>query len=147
MEGGGSNSNPSSAAWSAPQLPTDQKIRRMKLYWRAALISNFVLGAYLFIMPKKKQINAESSKAVEAVPPPPVETTSPVHEEPPFIPSPEVPVKVQKPVPEDQQRELFKWILEEKRKVKPQNRKEKQRIDEEKAILKQFIQKESIPGI
>ena len=41
---GGSNSNPSSAAWSAPQLPTDQKIRRMKLYWRAALISNFVLG-------------------------------------------------------------------------------------------------------
>ena len=51
---GGSNSNPSSAAWSAPQLPTDQKIRRMKLYWRAALISNFVLGGQH--PPPKKQL-------------------------------------------------------------------------------------------
>lgn len=106
-----------------------------------------VFAAYLFVMPKKKQIDAESSNAVEVAPPPPVETTSPVHDEPPFIPSPEVPVKMQEPVPEGQQRELFKWILEEKRKMKPQNRKEKQHVDEEKAILKQFIRKESIPRI
>lgn len=56
------------------------------------------------------------------------------------------PVKVaRKPIPEDDQRELFKWILEEKRKIEPKDRKEKKRVDEEKAILKQFIRAERIP--
>ncbi|ESQ50491.1 hypothetical protein EUTSA_v10022851mg [Eutrema salsugineum] len=56
------------------------------------------------------------------------------------------PVKVaRKPIPEDEQRELFKWILEEKRKMEPKDRKEKKKIDEEKAILKQFIRAERIP--
>ncbi|CAA7022265.1 unnamed protein product [Microthlaspi erraticum] len=50
-----------------------------------------------------------------------------------------------KPIPEDEQRELFKWILEEKRKIQPKDRKEKKRIDEEKAILKQFIEAKRIP--
>ncbi|CAH2051226.1 unnamed protein product [Thlaspi arvense] len=50
-----------------------------------------------------------------------------------------------KPIPEDEQRELFKWILEEKRKTEPKDRKEKKRIDDEKAILKQFIRAERIP--
>ena len=36
------------------------------------------------------------------------------------------------PIPDDQQRELFKWILEEKRKIKPKDAEEKKRIDEEK---------------
>lgn len=49
------------------------------------------------------------------------------------------------PIPEDQQRELFKWMLEERRKVKPKNAQEKKRIDEEKAILKQFIGAKSLP--
>lgn len=56
-----------------------------------------------------------------------------------------VPVKVLEPIPEDQQRELFSWMLEEKRKVKPRDREEKKRIDEDKAILKQFIRAKSIP--
>lgn len=50
-----------------------------------------------------------------------------------------------KPIPEDEQRELFKWILEEKRKVEPKDRKEKKQIDEEKAVLKQFIRAERLP--
>lgn len=57
------------------------------------------------------------------------------------------PLKVLEPIPEDQQLELFQWILEEKRKVKPKNRQEKQRNDEDKAILKQFIQTKSIPRL
>lgn len=57
------------------------------------------------------------------------------------------PVKLREPIPEDQQRELFKWILEEKRKVKPKDPEEKKRIDEEKAILKQFIRAKSLPRI
>ncbi|KAJ4890963.1 Uncharacterized protein Rs2_30711 [Raphanus sativus] len=58
------------------------------------------------------------------------------------------PVKVaRKPIPEDEQRELFKWILEEKRKMEPKDRRDKRRIDEEKAVLKQFIRAERIPKL
>lgn len=57
------------------------------------------------------------------------------------------PVKIYQPIPEEEKRELFKWILEEKRKVKPNNHEEKKQIDEEKATLKQFIRAESIPDI
>ena len=58
------------------------------------------------------------------------------------------PVKVaRKPIPEDEQRELFKWILEEKRKTEPKDRKDKKRIDEEKAVLKQFIRAERVPKL
>ncbi|XP_010416972.1 PREDICTED: uncharacterized protein LOC109124854 isoform X2 [Camelina sativa] len=57
-------------------------------------------------------------------------------------------VKVaRKPIPEDEQKELFKWILEEKRKMEPKDRTEKKRIDEEKAILKQFIRADRIPKL
>lgn len=74
-------------------------------------------------------------------------TIPPIPEETPLPPAFPKPVKVLEPIPEDQQRELFKWILEGKRRVLPKNRKEKNRIDEEKAILKQFICSESIPRI
>lgn len=57
------------------------------------------------------------------------------------------PVKILQPIPEEEKRELYKWILEEKRKVKPKSREEKKQIDEEKAILKQFIRAESIPDL
>ena len=56
-------------------------------------------------------------------------------------------MKLWEPIPEDQQRELFKWLLEEKRKIKPKDPEEKKRIDEEKAILKQFIRVKPIPSI
>ena len=38
-------------------------------------------------------------------------------------------VKLRESIPEDQQRELFKWMLEEKRKIKPKDPEEKKRID------------------
>lgn len=55
------------------------------------------------------------------------------------------PVKVQAPIPEEQQREIFQWMLEEKRKLKPKNPLEKKQIDEDKAILKHFLRAKSIP--
>ena len=78
---------------------------------------------------------------------PPVETTAPVPVTEKPLPSPPItaPVKLRDPIPENQQREIFKWLLEEKRKAKPSNPEEKKRIDEEKAILKQFIRASSIP--
>lgn len=72
-------------------------------------------------------------------------TTALIHEEPPILPVVAKPVL--EPVHEDQQRELFKWMLEEKRKVKPTDPEERKRIDEEKAILKQFIRAKSLPRI
>ena len=56
-------------------------------------------------------------------------------------------VELWEPSPEDQQCKLFKWMLEEKRKVKPKDLEQKKSIDEEKAILKQFIRAKPIPNI
>ncbi|KAF2301047.1 hypothetical protein GH714_019591 [Hevea brasiliensis] len=75
--------------------------------------------------------------------PPP--TASPLPEKPISLPTIAEPVKLHEPIPENQQRELYKWILEEKRKVKPKDPQEKRRVDEDKAILKQFIRAKSIP--
>ena len=97
---------------------------------------------------RKKDTAAEESKAKAKVPSALVVTTAtPVPEEPALSPPITEPVQVRQPIPEDQQRELFKWILEEKRKVKPKDREEKKQINEEKALLKQFIRAKSIPNI
>ncbi|XP_057765842.1 uncharacterized protein LOC131004904 isoform X1 [Salvia miltiorrhiza] len=104
-------------------------------------------NAYMFAQGGKKE-RAKQKAIEEPHPSPPTAVTAPAQEEPIIITPPvERPVPVRKPVPEDQQREIFKWILEEKRKAKPQNRQEKKRIDEEKAILKEFIRAESLPKI
>nr|XP_016479423.1 PREDICTED: uncharacterized protein LOC107800713 [Nicotiana tabacum] len=126
------------------ELPTSW--RGAKFIWRAVLIFNLGLGAYLFTRPAKKE-----RKANIAPPVIPAETSTPTppapqNFEPIFTPIPE-PVKVPEPLSVDQQRSVFEWMLEEKRKVKPQNREEKKRINEEKALLKQFIRADSIPKI
>lgn len=65
------------------------------------------------------------------------------------LPSPTIkePTKLREPIPENQQRELFKWMLEEKRKIKTKDPEEKKRIDDEKAILKQLIRAKSVPSL
>ena len=40
-----------------------------------------------------------------------------------------------------------KWVLEEKQKVKPRNAAEKKKLDEEKALLKEFIRAGSLPSL
>lgn len=57
------------------------------------------------------------------------------------------PRKVLPPIPQDEQRQLYKWMLEEKRKIKPRNAAEKKKLDEEKALLKEFIRAESLPSL
>lgn len=95
---------------------------------------------------KAAKPSAEDSKAAAEVSSS-LTPASSVAEEPLVLPTVIEPVKAREPIPEDQQRELFKWVLEEKRKVKPKDLEEKKRIDEEKAILKQFIRAESIPKV
>ncbi|TQE12396.1 hypothetical protein C1H46_002049 [Malus baccata] len=69
--------------------------------------------------------------------------------EKPLLPSPTItePIKMLEPIPEDHQHQLFKWMLQEKRKVKPKDPEEKKHLDEEKAILKQFLRAKSLPTI
>ncbi|XP_052306034.1 uncharacterized protein LOC18094854 isoform X1 [Populus trichocarpa] len=129
-----------------PQPPKESFARRYKFLWPLILTVNLSVGAYLFMRTKKKDTVQEeevSSKIPSSTP----STTAPVSETP--IPSPTISevVKLCEPIREDQQRELFKWILEEKRKVKPKDSEERKRIDDEKAILKQFIRAKSIPSI
>ncbi|CAO2823198.1 unnamed protein product [Amaranthus hypochondriacus] len=126
----------------------DSRMQRYKFAWRLFMIANFGVGAYIFAMAKRKGGSSKSEKHEKA--PPPTETSVPTVEslaEPEIIPTTPIAelVKVPEPIPEDQQRELLKWILDEKRKVKPKDRGEKKQIDEEKAILKHFIRSTSIP--
>ncbi|KAG5022220.1 hypothetical protein JHK82_018139 [Glycine max] len=57
------------------------------------------------------------------------------------VPPPSItnPMIKREPIPENEQCELLKWILEEKRKVKAKDAEEKRKIDEEKALLKKLI--------
>ncbi|XP_012849160.1 PREDICTED: protein PRRC2C isoform X2 [Erythranthe guttata] len=86
--------------------------------------------------------------ASEAAPIPAAETAPIlIREETVYFPPIPKPVIVRQHMPEEQQREIFKWILEERRKVKPLNQEEMKRIDEDKAILEQFIRSDSVPTI
>lgn len=114
-----------------------------------ALQSFVVLGliafaGYLFFRTKKKDIDpANEEMAAKSG-----SVAAPVTVEKSVSPTVTAePVVIREPIPEKQQRELFKWMLEEKRKVKPRNAEEKKRIDEEKAILKQFIGSKTIPTL
>ncbi|KAI3766461.1 hypothetical protein L2E82_16519 [Cichorium intybus] len=118
-----------------PPPPKESLGRRYKFIWPLLLAVNFSIGAYLFTRTNKEE------KTEEEVPSTVVTSTStPTSVSPATIP------KKLDPIPMDQQKELFKWILEEKRKVKTKNPQEKKQIDEEKAILKQFIRAKNIPS-
>uniref|UniRef100_A0A1J3DTR2 Protein STU1 n=1 Tax=Noccaea caerulescens TaxID=107243 RepID=A0A1J3DTR2_NOCCA len=125
-----------------PPSPKESFARRYKFVWPLLLTVNLAVGGYLFFRTKKKDIdpaNEETaSKSASLAEEKSVSST--VVAEP-------VVSRAREPIPEKQQRELFKWMLEEKRKVKPRNAQEKKRIDEEKAILKQFIASKTIPTL
>lgn len=105
-------------------------------------------AAYLFVRTRKKATGLEDGEVAgqEQTPAPVVNAPAivPPEKTTPVVPAAE-PMKIRQPIPADEQRELFKWILEEKRKVVPENPSEKKRIDEEKAVLKQYIRAKSIP--
>ncbi|CAH2033493.1 unnamed protein product [Thlaspi arvense] len=118
-------------------------------------VSLVVLGliafaGYLFFRTKKKDIepaNEEMAAAKSGPVAAPVTMEKPKPVSSTVVAAEAVVVKAREPIPEKQQRELFKWMLEEKRKVNPKNAEEKKRIDEEKAILKQFLGSKTIPTL
>eukprot|EP00262_Sarcandra_glabra_P013962 TRINITY_DN3977_c0_g1_i2.p1 TRINITY_DN3977_c0_g1~~TRINITY_DN3977_c0_g1_i2.p1 ORF type:complete len:146 (-),score=45.68 TRINITY_DN3977_c0_g1_i2:3-440(-) len=131
-----------------PPPPKESFARRYKFVWPVLLTVNLALGAYLFMRTRKKGPIAEGSEVAAEVPSAPLEKKPTTVLEKP-LPEPPItqPVKVRQPIPVEEQHQLFKWILDEKRKQKPANPSEKKRIDEEKAILKQFVRAKSIPTL
>lgn len=110
--------------------------------------NNPLFAVYVLLRTSKKESTEKDEEAVGEVPASPVATIKPViPDKEQVVGSIPAPVKVLPPIAEQEQRELFQWILEEKRKVKPGDRVEKKKIDEEKALLKQFIRAKSIPMI
>ncbi|OWM66121.1 uncharacterized protein LOC116200885 [Punica granatum] len=137
-------------------FPKESVTRRYKLIWRVLLISNLALGAYMFARPKKKDatrsatpVDAKKRETVEEVP---VATDTSLNDWTAdedyldAVPIAEL-VKVREPISEEQQRELFQWMLEEKRNLTPKNPEEKRQIDQDKAILKKFIRGKSVPSL
>ncbi|KAK6773402.1 hypothetical protein RDI58_028640 [Solanum bulbocastanum] len=145
-----STSTPVGSAAAPPPSPPPKEsfLRRNKFIFPMFLAVNLSVGAYIF-MTKKKDVGTEAGE-VSDVPSSSVSSTAAitvVAEKQATVPALVQPAIVHEPIPEDQQRELMKWILEVKRKLKPKDPEEKKRIDEEKAMLKQFIRAKSIPSL
>jgi len=113
-----------------------------------------LIAAFLFASAKRRdsvQITRRTAqkshkgKASVEVPPEPITSSIDLNYDDLFLPV-TTPVQRQAPIPEELQREIFQWMLEEKRKLKPKDPVEKKQIDEEKAILKQFLRAKSIPN-
>ncbi|KAL7140291.1 hypothetical protein ABFS83_09G111300 [Erythranthe nasuta] len=138
---------------SPPPLPQKESLlRRYRFLVPLILVCNFAVGAYVVVRYTMKDKTKSEEEEETSVGPTissstsaTISDTSKIIEKPITLPIVE-PIK-RAPIPVDNQRELFKWMLEEKRKVKPIDAEEKKRIDEEKAILKQFIRANSIPTI
>ncbi|XP_060172879.1 uncharacterized protein LOC132603713 isoform X2 [Lycium barbarum] len=126
-----------------PPLPKESFLRRNKFVLPIILAVNLSAGAYLFMRTKKNDVGAEAGEVSDSS----TSAVTAVAEKQATVPAPVQPAVVHEPIPEKQQRELMKWILEEKRKLKPKDPEEKRRIDEEKALLKQFIRAKSIPSL
>ncbi|KAG0490587.1 hypothetical protein HPP92_007450 [Vanilla planifolia] len=133
----------------APQSPKSSAIKKgfFRRILPGLLITNVAIGVYVLVMTSKKEQRQrnEGSTTGDSTSVPPVTgnvalpgKTSPAESS--------IPVRVLPPIPEPEQRELFRWMLEEKRKVKPRNPSEKKKIDEEKALLKEILRAKSIPS-
>ncbi|CAL9159463.1 unnamed protein product [Musa hybrid cultivar] len=139
-------SSPPSAAAPPPSTPPPPPVAKKGFFRRFLpffLAANLGIGAYVLI----KQLSEKNNEAEEQVTAPATPTESAVTEKKSVVVPTPAPIKVLPPIPEQEQRQLFKWILEEKRKVKPSDPAEKKKLDEEKALLKQFIRAKSVPSL
>ncbi|KAG5008639.1 uncharacterized protein LOC114417943 [Glycine soja] len=127
-----------------PPPPKEPFIRRYKFVWPMLLAVNLGVAAYLFTRTKKKGTGEEEQDVTRVST---KDATPHVVEMPVPPPSITNPMIKREPIPENEQCELLKWILEEKRKVKAKDAEEKRKIDEEKALLKKLIRSKSIPSV
>ncbi|CAO2208472.1 unnamed protein product [Urochloa humidicola] len=133
-----------------PQAPSAAKGVFMRRIFPFLLATNVFIGVYVFAktykrdQEKKNAEAAAAAAAVAALSSPASPTVKAADPSPAPAPAP-APKRVLPPLSEDEQRQVYKWMLEEKRKTKPHNAAEKNKINEEKALLKEFIRAESLP--
>ncbi|KAG5036425.1 hypothetical protein JHK86_017265 [Glycine max] len=119
----------------------DESGEPVRSYWTDDCLNSV---AYLFTRTKKKGTGEEEQDVTRVST---KDATPHVVEMPVPPPSITNPMIKREPIPENEQCELLKWILEEKRKVKAKDAEEKRKIDEEKALLKKLIRSKSIPSV
>ncbi|KAL9325889.1 hypothetical protein ACSQ67_006534 [Phaseolus vulgaris] len=138
-----------------PAPPTGLLMKRCKFIWRLLLLSNLALGvgytalfgvclsAFLFASAKRRdsvQITRRTAqkshkgKASVEVPPEPITSSIDLNYDDLFLPV-TTPVQRQAPIPEELQREIFQWMLEEKRKLKPKDPVEKNKSMKKRPFL------------
>ncbi|TKW25511.1 hypothetical protein SEVIR_3G123900v4 [Setaria viridis] len=121
-----------------PPPPPGAKKGFMRRMFPFLLAANLFVGVYVLVRTYRKDSGKDP-----ATDPATVSTSSAGKPaEPVNVPRKELP-----PIPQDEQRHLYKWMLEEKRKIKPRNAAEKKKLDEEKALLKEFIRAGSLPSL
>uniref|UniRef100_A0ACD5T6I2 Uncharacterized protein n=1 Tax=Avena sativa TaxID=4498 RepID=A0ACD5T6I2_AVESA len=124
----------------APPPPTaEAKKGFMRRMFPFLLAVNLFVGAYVVVRTYYK--DSPSNKAAADTDPAAADTP---------LPEPVatvVPTRVFPPIPEDEQRRVYRWMLDEKRKVKPRDKAEKRKLDDEKALLKEIIRAESLPKL
>ncbi|CAL4963021.1 unnamed protein product [Urochloa decumbens] len=139
-----------------PKAPSAAKVVFMRRIFPFLLATNVFIGVYVFAKTYKRdqeKKNAEAAATAAAVaalssPASPIAKTA--DPAPALAPAPApapAPKRVLPPLSEDEQRQVYKWMLEEKRKTKPCDAAEKNKINEEKALLKEFIRAESLPRL
>ncbi|KAJ0971368.1 hypothetical protein J5N97_019327 [Dioscorea zingiberensis] len=142
-----SSSSSAAGAASAPPQPPLPPAPKKAFFRRALpflLVTNLAVGVYVLLRTSQKPSDKKDEEAVAEVSSAPSESKESVIKPSSVTPAP---VKVLPPIPEDEQRKLLQWILEEKRKVKSTDPSEKKKIDEEKALLKQLIRAKSLPSL
>ncbi|KAG2625317.1 uncharacterized protein LOC120700441 [Panicum virgatum] len=117
-----------------PPPPPEARKGFMRRMFPFLLAANLFVGVYVLVRTYQKDSATNPSTASTSSAGKPAEPVT--------VPRKELP-----PIPEDEQHQLYKWILEEKRKVKPHNAAEKKKLDEEKALLKEFIRAGSLPSL
>ncbi|CAD6231134.1 unnamed protein product [Miscanthus lutarioriparius] len=136
-------------ATASPQAPSAAKGVFMRRIFPFLLATNVFIGVYVFAKTYKRDQEKKNAQATAAAAAAAAALSSPASttaKAPDPSPAP-VPKRVLSPLSEDEQRHLYKWMLEEKRKIKPRNATEKNKINEEKALLKEFIRAESLPRL
>jgi len=131
-----------------PQPPSAAKGVFMRRIFPFLLATNVFIGVYVFAKTYKRdqeKKNAQAAAAAAAALSSPAIATAKA-EDPVPAPAP-APKIVRPPLSEDEQRQVYKWMLEEKRKIKPRDAAEKKKINEEKALLKEFIRAQSLPRL
>uniref|UniRef100_A0ACD5TCY1 Uncharacterized protein n=1 Tax=Avena sativa TaxID=4498 RepID=A0ACD5TCY1_AVESA len=125
-----------------PPPPTaEAKKGFMRRMFPFLLAVNLFVGAYVVVRTYYK--DSPSNKAAADTDPSAADKPLPEPVAAAVVPAP----RVFQPIPEEEQRRVYRWMLDEKRKVKPRDKAEKRRLDDEKALLKEIIRAESLPKL